>query len=282
MADSTIGSLVAATILQDVDLLVVEQNGEAKKLPGSVLASYIDRAVVSVQVTELSATQSLTSSYDRTTGVLTLGIPRGASIADIEKTGTTGLVDTYTVTMERRPDEASASTFTFDVTNGDHITDVTPVSALHTPGQLDTYRINFVDRDPITFQVYNGADGTGSPGSQTPLMNGTAAVGTAVAYSREDHVHPTDTSRQAATLKFTNVSVSSWSSNSTYSSAGFGYRASVPLTGVTADMFAEVVFSPTQALSGSYAPVCETYAGGVYIYSSTNTAITIPSILVTP
>lgn len=38
----------------------------------------------------------------------------------------------------------------------------------------------------------------GNPGAATPLMNGAAAVGTAVAFSREDHVHPTDTSRAAA------------------------------------------------------------------------------------
>jgi Chaperone of endosialidase len=34
-----------------------------------------------------------------------------------------------------------------------------------------------------------------SPGAAAPLMNGTAAAGSATAYSREDHVHPTDTTR---------------------------------------------------------------------------------------
>lgn len=38
----------------------------------------------------------------------------------------------------------------------------------------------------------------GSPGTATPLMDGTAAVGASGAYAREDHRHPTDTSRQAA------------------------------------------------------------------------------------
>jgi len=31
--------------------------------------------------------------------------------------------------------------------------------------------------------------------SAVPLMDGTAAVGTSAKYAREDHVHPTDTSR---------------------------------------------------------------------------------------
>ena len=37
------------------------------------------------------------------------------------------------------------------------------------------------------------------PATATPLMDGTAAVGTATKYAREDHVHPTDTSRASAT-----------------------------------------------------------------------------------
>jgi hypothetical protein len=39
-----------------------------------------------------------------------------------------------------------------------------------------------------------GTGGTGL-GSATPLMNGTAAVGTSASASHEDHVHPTDTTR---------------------------------------------------------------------------------------
>lgn len=37
-----------------------------------------------------------------------------------------------------------------------------------------------------------------SPATSSPLMDGTAAVGTSDKYAREDHVHPTDTSRAAA------------------------------------------------------------------------------------
>ena len=40
-----------------------------------------------------------------------------------------------------------------------------------------------------------GVDGQGAPGTSTPLMDGAAAVGTSTNFSREDHVHPTDTSR---------------------------------------------------------------------------------------
>lgn len=75
-----------------------------------------------------------------------------------------------------------------------------------------------------------------------------------------------------------NTAVSSWDSDNTY--PDYPYRASIAITGVTASDMAEVVFGLDQAISGDYAPVCETYAGGVYVYSAVNTAITIPTIIV--
>lgn len=44
-------------------------------------------------------------------------------------------------------------------------------------------------------------DTTYTPASATPLMDGTAAVGTSAKYAREDHVHPTDTSRVPTSRK---------------------------------------------------------------------------------
>ena len=40
-----------------------------------------------------------------------------------------------------------------------------------------------------------GADGAGAPGTAPPIMDGTAAVGTSMLFARQDHVHPSDTSR---------------------------------------------------------------------------------------
>jgi hypothetical protein len=40
-----------------------------------------------------------------------------------------------------------------------------------------------------------GNPGSGSPGSSTPLMDGTATVGVSTLFARDDHRHPTDTSR---------------------------------------------------------------------------------------
>lgn len=48
--------------------------------------------------------------------------------------------------------------------------------------------------------AYMGNDGQGSPGSATPLMDGVGAAGTATAYAREDHVHPSDSAKLDATF----------------------------------------------------------------------------------
>ena len=97
-----------------------------------------------------------------------------------------------------------------------------------------------------------------------------------------DPITPSDIGAQAARSTFTSKSVatSAWTSNTTYDD--YPYRAAVACSGVTAAMFAEVVLSPTDATSGNFAPVCQTYAGGVYLYAKAvpDAAITIPTIIV--
>lgn len=50
--------------------------------------------------------------------------------------------------------------------------------------------------------------------------------------------------------------------------AKFPFRATVTLEGVTADMIPEVVFGADEGSSGEYAPVAETFDGGVYLYAT--------------
>lgn len=52
-------------------------------------------------------------------------------------------------------------------------------------------------------------DTTYTPASASPKMDGTAAVGTSAKYAREDHVHPTDTSRVPTSRKVNNKALSS-------------------------------------------------------------------------
>ena len=74
-------------------------------------------------------------------------------------------------------------------------------------------------------------------------------------------------------LIFNNVQVatSSFVSDATYTD--YPYRASVTLTNVTSSMYPQVTFNLIDAISGTYAPIAETYNGGIYIY-----ATQVPSI----
>ena len=82
-------------------------------------------------------------------------------------------------------------------------------------------------------------------------------------------------------LQFSNVSVSkgAFVSNTTYQD--FPYRASIALSGAIKSMIPEVVLSVDDALSGNYAPVAESYNGGVYLYAGSppESDITIPTII---
>ena len=61
------------------------------------------------------------------------------------------------------------------------------------------------------------------------------------------------------------IAAASFIEDSTYD--GWGYRASVPLAGVTANYIPTVNFGIMDASSGNLAPVAEAYVGGVYIYA---------------
>ena len=207
MADSTIGSLPAIEIMQNADLFVLEQNGTAKKLSGQQLSSYIDRQIISVTVVERAATETYTATYNRNTGELIIGIPRGVGISNISNPVVSGLNKTYTIIFDKPASASVATTKNFTVKDGNGIVSIEAIDDAHVHGGMDHYRINFDEGSPFDFYVYNGQDGYGTPGTAVPLMDGTAAVGTANMYSRQDHVHPTDTTRQRK-LKEVTVNIS--------------------------------------------------------------------------
>lgn len=73
--------------------------------------------------------------------------------------------------------------------------------------QTSGTKIATVTIDGTATDLYapEGGGGGPEPSSTTPTMDGTAAVGTATTYARADHVHPTDTSRQATLVSGTNI-----------------------------------------------------------------------------
>lgn len=125
MANKQISQLTEATSVTVSDLFVLEQSGSAKKLTGQTLMN------------------DLATALDGHGGIVS-----------IAKTGTSDLVDTYTITL------ADGTTATFSVTNGqDGTNGVSPTitSTTITGG----HRLTIVDADgTTTVDVMDGDDGT--------------------------------------------------------------------------------------------------------------------------
>lgn len=85
----------------------------------------------------------------------------------------------------------------------------------------------------------------------------------------------------AATIISNNLAVatSAWVSDTTYED--FPFRAAVTITGCTASHRPDVTYSVEDATSANFAPVAESYAGGIYIYAAEKptATITIPTVI---
>ena len=109
--------------------------------------------------------------------------------------------------------------------------------------------------------------------NSTPIMDGTAAAGTADTYSRSDHVHPTDTTRAAASdvanLYFTSVACSAMT----------GDFATVTYANITADhVVAECVFANPTAITTDV--TWTTAAGSLTLNGTCSAATTVNIVLV--
>lgn len=76
------------------------------------------------------------------------------------------------------------------------------------------------------------------------------------------------------------VQTTAWTEDQTLVAAGYGYRAPVPLEGMTGSHVPTVNFSASDASSGNLAPVADSYDGGVYIFAKAipEAAVTIVSV----
>ena len=88
----------------------------------------------------------------------------GATVQSIEKTYTSGLVDTYTITM------TDGTTATFTVTNAKSITSVQMTGGSTSSGATAEYTVYFNDGDTFTFYVYNGLNGSGGVSSVSGIQ----------------------------------------------------------------------------------------------------------------
>lgn len=115
-------------------------------------------------------------------------------------------------------------------------------------------------------------------GTNINIVNGVInATDTTYTAGNNVAIDSTDNNKiSVTTLKFTNVTASSWVSDNTYQD--FGYKCEIACQGVTIDMYIEVVFGVAEATSGNYAPICASDTNKVTIYSKVNDSITIPLI----
>ena len=139
MADKSISELVAATAVGSTDLFVLEQTGTAKKLTGQILENW------------------LVALADGHGGIQT-----------IAKTGTSGLVDTYTITY------ADTTTSTFTVTNGKALSSITQYWAVSTsdstvPSQWYTTRQTMTTTNKYlwSYMTFNYNDGTSADSTKS-------------------------------------------------------------------------------------------------------------------
>lgn len=189
---------------------------EWNNMSGDIQAVAVDSDVATVSVTG-SLQEGLTFNF---------GLPRGA--AGTDGTDGNGIASAY----------LDPSTYTLTLTFTDGTTYTTPsIRGEQGPEGPTGKGIDIVDTvastsdlpvsgDPgqaylvgtgAPYTLYVWASGSSqwepagtmgssvSPSSATPLMDGTAAAGSATTYARGDHRHPTDTSRQATLVSGTNI-----------------------------------------------------------------------------
>ena len=138
MANKSISELVSATRVTPTDLFVLEQSGAAKKLTGQILENWLvamSNGHGGIQSIEKLSTSGLVDTYritltDSTTYNFT--VTNGRGIKSWEKSGTSGLVDTYTMTLD------DGTKIAYTVTNGE------PGS----PGAAGTVWIKYASQKP--------------------------------------------------------------------------------------------------------------------------------------
>ena len=90
------------------------------------------------------------ATLDKEIKILMLKGETGGHVRSVEKTSTSGLVDTYTMTFD------DGNSYNFNVTNGSSIQSIVKTS---TSGLVDTYTITLTNGETTTFTVTNGEDG---------------------------------------------------------------------------------------------------------------------------
>lgn len=140
-------------------------------------------------------------------------------------------------------------------------------------GNVDDVR-QYSDSNPPPYPVtsVNGSKGAVTvtvpqASTETPIMDGTGAVGISTKFAREDHEHPKDTSKQDA-IKAGTVTLSA-----TWSGSSSPFTQTVTVTGVTVTASSKVDLQPTATqietliAAGVTSMVVENNSGTLTVYA---------------
>lgn len=191
---------------------------------------------------------------------LVSGLAAKANLASPTFTGTPAAP---TATAGTNTTQIATTEFVQSAVNGKANTADVVVDIVYNP----TNRILYQQKNDQFTSVFT-ADNAPTSASNNLITSG--AVYTAVNGKQNSNIY----------MQSVSVAAGDWGSHSDSLFSSYSYRAAIANANVTESMFAMVTFSPTEAMSGNYAPACQTYAGGIYIYSKVNTAITIPTIAI--
>jgi len=150
--------------------------------------------------TPLSISQGGTGATNATDARTNLGITGGGSVISVDVSGgTTGLTTsggpiTTSGTITLAGTLAIANGGTGSTTAGSALTALGGAPSA-SPALTGTPTAPTAAVDTSTTQIATTAFVTGQASATAPLVDGTAAAGTSLRYARQDHVHPTDTTR---------------------------------------------------------------------------------------
>lgn len=130
----TFGGTYSSTTLYDKLTVVVASDGN----------SY-----VSIVSNVINVEPGTTTGWENYWQVLSMRGLRGSGIDHIEKTGTSGTVDTYTIYYQ------DGSTWTYTVSNGEGIQSIIKTG---TTENVDTYTVTFGNNQTATFTVTNARE----------------------------------------------------------------------------------------------------------------------------
>jgi hypothetical protein len=175
-AAGTINVGTGATISGSTKAVNIGTAGASGSTTNVTIGSSVDGSGVNVTVNGVLTTTGATQNIGNSTAASTVNIGTGATISGSTKAvniGTAGVAGSTTNIA------IGSTTGTSTTTLQGSTVGVTLAADTNTTGLATTAYV------------------VGQAGSATPLVNGTAAAGTSLRYARQDHVHPTDTSRAA-------------------------------------------------------------------------------------